>query len=381
MPWTEQLPSGKYRGCWRDAAGRKRSRAPFTQRAEAMRYAGQQETETRGGRASYVGRSITWGAWCDTWVSLRRVERASADSDHYRLERWLRPRWGTTPLARIDAEDVQAWVNDLSAQMAPASVAKVYGLLRSSLLVAVRYKRLAVTPCVGVELPHVPPSDERFLTRGEVDLALHHIRPLYAKVASIVLVGTGMRYGEVAGLHRHRIDWQAQMIDVHETWDGEVVKAYPKGRKKRRVPMPSWVAAAILSLPDGAKTCGLPHGDGRACRSDLVLRGPLGAPLDARNMLRRHWGPALQRAGLEHARQHDLRHTYASWLAQSGRSMTEIAAVLGHSETAVTARYAHLGDTHMEAVRQVMEGYIPGAAPYPPHDLDLGHGPDRVVSL
>jgi integrase len=80
--------------------------------------------------------------------------------------------------------------------------------------------------------------------------------------------------------------------------------------------------------------------------------------MNAHNMLQRHWAPALARAGLDHARQHDLRHTTASWLAQDGRSMTEIAAILGHSETTVTARYAHLAGTHMDAVRLSLEGQV-----------------------
>ncbi|HET6915951.1 MAG TPA: tyrosine-type recombinase/integrase, partial [Acidimicrobiales bacterium] len=136
----------------------------------------------------------------------------------------------------------------------------------------------------------------------------------------------------------------------------ERVKPYPKGRRKRRVPMPSWVAEALIRYPSDAKACGLDHERPSRCRSDLVLRGPLGAPLDARNMLRRHWAPALRRAGLDHARQHDLRHTTASWLIQAGCSLTEVAAILGHTETAVTARYAHLAGTHMDKVRRVLEG-------------------------
>jgi integrase len=43
-------------------------------------------------------------------------------------------------------------------------------------------------------------------------------------------------------------------------------------------------------------------------------------------------------------RKHDLRHTVGSILAGAGASLHEIASVLGHKDTATTARYAHLGD-------------------------------------
>jgi integrase len=367
VPWTEQLPTGLHRACWRDASGRKRSKSGFVQRAQAARYAGEQETKTRRGEAGYTGRSITWGAWAPTWLDLRQVEGTTQSSDATRLARWVEPRWGKVPLARISTEDVQGWVNELGTQMGPASVAKVYRLLSSSLKAAVRYRRLAVSPCIDIDLPSPPPGGERFLTRGEVDAAVYYMAGPY-RAAAILLVGTGMRFGEMAGLHWSRIDFMAGSIDVVETWTGTEIKPYPKGgsRSYRRVPLPSWVADALPEA-ETRKTCGLPHRRGSRCRSGLVLTGPRGAPLDHRNMLRRHWLPALERAGIDRARQHDLRHSYASWLAQDGVSMTVIAALLGHSETTVTARYSHLAGTHMESVRTVLESL---RAPSAPHVLD-----------
>jgi integrase len=52
------------------------------------------------------------------------------------------------------------------------------------------------------------------------------------------------------------------------------------------------------------------------------------------------------------ARVHDLRHTYASLLASAGMSLPIIGALLGHSQPATTARYAHLLD---DPLRQATE--------------------------
>lgn len=51
---------------------------------------------------------------------------------------------------------------------------------------------------------------------------------------------------------------------------------------------------------------------------------------------------AKDAAGMPHVRLHDLRHTYASWLAQGGASLAAIRDLLGHSSLAVTSRYSHL---------------------------------------
>ena len=66
---------------------------------------------------------------------------------------------------------------------------------------------------------------------------------------------------------------------------------------------------------------------------------------------KRAWAELCLAAGIV-ARIHDLRHTYASVLASSGQSLPVIGALLGHTQPATTARYAHLLD---DPLRQATE--------------------------
>ena len=60
------------------------------------------------------------------------------------------------------------------------------------------------------------------------------------------------------------------------------------------------------------------------------------------NSFRSAWETAVRVARLDDVRFHTLRHTFASWLVQSGVNLQEIQRLLGHRSLAMTLRYGHL---------------------------------------
>ena len=60
--------------------------------------------------------------------------------------------------------------------------------------------------------------------------------------------------------------------------------------------------------------------------------------------VRHDWQKICQAAGLEGVRVHDLRHSFASFLASSGLGLPVIGQLLGHTQAQTTHRYAHLLD-------------------------------------
>src|SRR4029078_5551067 len=73
---------------------------------------------------------------------------------------------------------------------------------------------------------------------------------------------------------------------------------------------------------------------------------------DRYRTIKRAFGTACRRAGLEDFRFHDLRHTFASWAVQAGGDLYPISRILGHATLQMTTRYAHLGTEHLhKAIR------------------------------
>lgn len=77
----------------------------------------------------------------------------------------------------------------------------------------------------------------------------------------------------------------------------------------------------------------------------------------------RAWNSACKRAGIEDFRFHDLRHTWASWLIQSGVPLSVLQEMGGWESIEMVRRYAHLAPNHLtEHARQIdsiFEEYVP----------------------
>jgi integrase len=60
------------------------------------------------------------------------------------------------------------------------------------------------------------------------------------------------------------------------------------------------------------------------------------------------WDNALERAGIENFRVHDLRHTWATWHVQNGTPLEVLQKLGGWKTLAMVLRYAHLSSSHID---------------------------------
>lgn len=373
MGWPEKLPSGKWRAVYRDGNGARRTApgGPFSHKAAAVRAAAAAEADARDKiGADPRGAHRTWGEWVVEWWPSRTVEASTLQADEGRRRNHLEPRWGDVKLGAIRRQDVRAWAADLGRQgLAPGTVLQCVVLLSGSLSAAVDAEILTANVVAGLtkSLPQPPPGQERFLTREEYVAIRDQMPTRRDQLITDVLITTGLRWGEMAGLHRWRLDRHRGRMHVVEAWaeTAGLVKAYPKGRRTRDVPVPGWLLADLEELTSelARKTCGLPHKDGR-CRSPLLLTTESGTVLRNSNWAGAVWGPSVKAAGVGQVRIHDLRHTYASWLLQDGVPLAEVGQLLGHESPVTTQRYAWLS---REPSAAVLRALGTGFAPRLPH--------------
>lgn len=376
MAWTRLLKSGNYQGRYRDGNGDERSAGTFTQRAEALRKAGNIEVEQRGPLALDVdGGRITWAAWFELWHSARMLSYSTDDNYRSLATNHLEPWFGHKRLCDIEQLDVARWVKNLTRpprrathkRRSPWTMRGALMLLNTSLNAAVDDRRLGVNVAKRVPYPDLPQGTERYLTPDEVEAIAFYMGGLNRLIVWTG-VQTGLRFGELAGLHWSRLHLDRGTLDVTEQFDQKAGTIHvPKDKQQRTVPLPGDLVALLRAYrehaaPSPRAACGIEHVEGR-CTGDLVFRGPRSAALRSNEWGRGPWKRALALAGIEgRVRPHDMRHTYASWLIQERVSIAELAQLMGHSDWEVTQRYAHLGDHGHDEVRQALTRHRSRAA-------------------
>ena len=358
MAWTETLPSGKYRAGYRTPAGEKRYvKGTFAHKKRALNEAAAAEKEaSEPGWRDPKAKGKTWGEWCDTWWKTRDVAPGTLARDLSPLERHIRPKWGEVALADITRFDIKAWIADLlqgvfdedaekwvQRPLKPTSVQRYFSIFGASLTAAVDAEVIASDPSYKIKIAKGEVDERHYLKHEEAGLLIAQFAPPVAASMDLPLVltllGTGMRWGEAVGLQVERVDFERMVIRVAETWDSKsgALKDYPKGKKRRNVPVPAWLES-WLRWSIGDRTSGF----------------AFGAPQDIDNWRKRVWDGAVDRACIGHVRIHDLRHTFASWLLQRGVKLADVGHLLGHVSTATTERYAHLAEEFGDDVVQAL---------------------------
>jgi integrase len=249
--------------------------------------------------------------------------RSAGDVEAYLRLRIL-PALGRKALDEITQDDVAALRRKLvDAGLANGTVNRHLATLRSMFNLALKWqlyegRNPAASPGMLREVHR-----ERYLSADETQAlvrALDHEPDQDSAAALAMLIVTGARKSEVLLATWDLVDFDRGMLTVPRSKNG----------RPRHVPL-SPVAVGILRRQLARRT-------GDAAHVFPSRRRP-GRPLED---LRGAWDRAKAAAGLPaDLRIHDLRHSFASALANVGVSLFEIGTVLGHTQLSTTTRYAH----------------------------------------
>jgi integrase len=246
--------------------------------------------------------------------------------------RWWRDELGRYALANVSPAVLVECRDKLQRGRSPATVNRHLAALSAVFRTAIEeWFWIEVSPMRNIRYLGEPRGRTRFLSDDERKALLAECRAsrspwIYPVV--VVALATDMRRGEILGLTWADVDLQRQTATLRETKNGEM----------RVVPLTGHALDLIRELRKNK----VQRIDGKVFPEDF----------------REAFENAVQRAGIDDFRFHDLRHSAASYLAMNGATLMEIADVLGHKTLQMVKRYAHLTEQHTRSVVSRMNAQI-----------------------
>ena len=361
---------------YRKPDGMQTKKRGFTRKMDAEQWAAEHVTvaKANGTYVDHTAGRVTVGALWPLWFAAKQV-RCKPSYTHTLEDAWethVRPRWGNVAVSAVTREDVQQWVNDLTQGLrderggdgaegawirkpkSASVVLRAHGILAGMLDMAIGDGRLAVNRARGVELPRKRSKPRRYLTAGELYRLADGARWRHDLILTLGLCG--MRWGELVPLRVRDVDTARRRITIATSAPlvaGEIIPDDTKTYKARTIMYPAALDGMLRARMEGR--------DGES----LLFE----APDKPGEMIRECGGAsggdgwmatAMRRAGIPgHLTIHDLRHTAASLMVQSGANVKVIQRQLGHASAAMTLdRYADLFDDDLDALAERMGGLL-----------------------
>ena len=306
-------------------------------------------------------------------LSKRRVATQSDYASILKLH--IRPKLGKIKVADLRHKDVEKLHREVAAT-APYRANRAVAVLSKMMSLAIKWEMRADNPARGIERA---PEERRecFLTPAEIaklaEALIAHPERTSANALRLLLL-TGARKGELLSatwsqfdlargvwtkpsaatkqnkLHRVPLSAAAQTIltEMQTKADPECPFVFPGIATTDKAGRVTWQPLTeVRKVWIGCcKTAGLATLTEQKTATGKIVKGVDGKPIMV-------WQPTV--------RIHDLRHSYASILASSGLSLPIIGALLGHTQAATTARYAHLLDDPLRAATERVGALVTGA--------------------
>lgn len=366
MAWAERLPNGKWRGGWRLPDDTKvytnkktHPEHPYARKRDALEAAQEAEVKARrqaAARKGNVSATITWGEW---WAILS-PEYPHSDTGRTVagiVNKYLMPRWENEPLNTVENRDAKSWAMDLLIGREVSYVRRIYGVFRWSINQAVDKGVLTASPCVGITLPKPPKKTKTFIDEPYMALVGPHLKPWFRDITELAFE-TGLRPGEVGGLHADVCDLDSGWLDVSKVLIGrsDVIRPWPKDVDSRRVPLTSKAVEIIRRNLDGRDPhagCGMPHIGGKTCRSILVIVNKQGHRITPGA-----WWAAMDRAAkrakIPRRCTYDARRGFGTRAGHGGMDAFDLADIMGHADVRQTQEYVQSSPQARDRLRKAL---------------------------
>lgn len=250
-------------------------------------------------------------------------------------------------LQKITSRDIQMYLYYLKTdykshkgtKLSPKSIRHQYSFLHSLFSFALKQEFITVNPMLNVDCPKLPKKKVDALTEEQAEQFFSAIQkcPLDFRCMLYLMVTTGVRRGELLGLQWQDIDFDSLTIDIkrnvtYTSAKGTIVDTPKTECSIRTIPLISSVANLLKEYQEEmfisfkAKDFVFPSEKGKS-----IPRDPNSVTSKVKNFMKANDLPDLS--------PHDLRHSCATLLLNSGADIKSVQNILGHTDASTTLNF------------------------------------------
>lgn len=301
--------------------------------------------ELNAGRNPVINEAVTVGDAVDAYVAWARTEGKHVDKPLQQYDKHIRPRIHAVPISSVTTGMLTTIRDELSRKMmSPQSVHHHFSFLRRVINHAIRTNRWnGINPVAsqgGWKMPKVDNGRLRFFTPSEAKILLDELAQRSPQLHDMALLSlkTGLRATEIFKLQWEDIDPRACVLHITA-----------KGGERQTVHAPQSIIDMLLAYK-------------RRPGEPVFQERGTGRPI---SKISKTFERAVQVIGNASTRSpyritfHTVRHTFASWLAQSGKvTLFELKELMRHDSLTMTQRYAHLLPSQTAKKLDIIDNFL-----------------------
>lgn len=350
------MPDGKRRVCRGD------TRAEVQTKMKALLAEAEQQ------RGMMPGNDFTTlRQFFEVWLTGKDQSRPgrTAETYRYRIQHYAAELLDISPNKLTAAHVQQLYTKRFKEGLSGTTVWLLHRVLHTALEAAVRQGVMIRNPTDQIDAPRKEHHEQQTWTMQETRRFFDAIKGDRYEALFILAISTGMREGEIFGLRWPTVDLERGWIQVR----GNLQRINRKLTVKQTKTQASthMIYVTPLAIDALSRHWQIQQeereamGDRWNNQHDLVFCSTIGTPVQYRNIIRRHYLPAIERAGIPVIPFHDMRHTAATLLLGAGIHPKLVSEMLGHSSVKTTMDlYSHATPAMHQTATMVMQQILSG---------------------
>jgi integrase len=358
-----EIQKGKHKGLWsaqitigtnKETGNPKRKTFYGRTRTEVKQKMDDYKDQINMGVDVETAREMVFGEWLIQWLEMYKQPKIRLSTyENYKMyiENYIYPALGDLPLLGLNTNHIQILYNKmLKKGKASATIHKVHQIIHPCLQKAVQIKLIPWNPSAATERPTIKSHTGQAMSEPDMYKFLAFVdgMPDRWKAAMLVLIGTGLRIGELLALTWDDVDLEKGIINVNKTLSRTkskslVVNAPKTESSAAPVPIPELIITELKRHQASQAAYILRYGKYKGYqKSNLVFGSMKGTHIAPRNFQRKYY-QVLEKAKVEHLKLHGLRHTFATRLLEEGEDTRTVQELLRHADIKTTGNiYTHV---------------------------------------